>query len=96
MKPHGLLGDVARQLCWLFDGSIIGGFAMSLYLEQDTSQKDIDIVIPLDRWVQASKIIPQNAVLNRFGGVKFTDTNGVSVDCWADDIARVAFYSNKE
>ena len=49
MKSHELLGDTARQLCWLFDGSIIGGFAMALYLEQDTSQKDIDIVIPLDR-----------------------------------------------
>ena len=28
--------------------------------------------------------------------MKFIDSNGTSVDCWADDIAGVVFYSNKE
>lgn len=91
MKPHEKLGPIGRQLCWLFDAWIIGGGVDYISNENNSLKpKDIDIVIPLDRWVQASKLIPKFAQANSFGGFKFEDF-GLIVDVWADDIARLSF-----
>lgn len=94
MKAHAKLGPVARQLCMLFDGLVIGGGVRYLVNEDDTNKpKDIDIVIPIDRWVEASKIIPSHAVVNSFGGFKFQD-GPLEVDVWADDACRI-FWMNR-
>jgi len=102
MKVHALIGPVARQLCIVFDGVIIGSMAEKLFLGPEISAPgknnhvctgdDIDIVVPLDRWVQASKIIPHHARANAFGGFKFRD-GALELDVWADDVARVLFMS---
>ena len=94
VKPHEKLGSIGRQLCWLFDGLIIGSstsyFYPNLYPDDREKPKDIDIVIPLHLWTRACQIIPKNATVNRFGGFKFTDDNGIPVDVWTDDVAHIA------
>lgn len=47
--------------------------------------KDIDIVVPFDKWHLASSLIPKNAKPNSFGGWKFEE-DGIVVDIWPDSI----------
>lgn len=95
MKAHQKIGPVTRQLCTLFDAIIIGGGVA--YMADNTGKvkppKDIDVVVPIDRWVQASKLIPNGAIANSFGGFKFQD-GPLEVDVWADDALRI-FCCNK-
>ena len=100
LKPHQLLGPVARALCWTQGGVVIGGAAQYFYdvtvLSDDTSNlKGIDIVIPLDNWVTALKLIPISAVANSFGRFKFKD-GAYEVDVWPDDVFRVALESSSD
>lgn len=89
IKPHEVLGPISNQLCHLFNGVIIGGAAKAFYEGKTGMIKDIDIVIPLDKWNQASRLIPKGSISNSFGGFKFLDGN-YSTDVWTDDVARIA------
>lgn len=88
MKIHSKIGPISRQLCWLFDGCIIGSSVDYLVDRTTDIPKDLDIIIPLDNWIKASKLIPNKAIANSFGGFKFQDDKFI-VDVWADDAARV-------
>lgn len=93
-KAHHKLGTISTQLCWLFDGIIIGGGAE--YVSDDEFKgekpKDIDIIIPLHHWIKACKLIPKDAKVNSFGGFKFQDGE-FEVDVWADDAMQVLMES---
>lgn len=92
-KPYMDLPTVAKQMCFLFDGVVLGSSAEKLYKGYPLGPlDDIDIVIPFDQWTKACKIIPGNAKVNSFGGFKFED-GGISVDVWMDDVTRVLFMS---
>lgn len=85
MKVHEKLGPIARQLCWLFDAWIVGGSVPYLYELTEQKPKDIDIVVSLENWIVASKLIPEGAISNKFGGFKFQDGE-FEIDVWCDDI----------
>lgn len=91
-KPHLRMGPIAKNLCWLFDGVVVGSCINYLRGLTDAVPKDIDIIIPLDRWIKASKLIPIGAKANSFGGFKFRDGR-IVVDVWADDVVRVMYTS---
>lgn len=88
-KPHSVIGSVSRQLCWLFDGWIVGGAVDFISGKSSLYPKDIDIVIPIQNWINASKLIPTGSLSNSFGGFKFKDDNETSVDVWTDDICMI-------
>lgn len=92
-KPHRKIPDIVRQLCWLFDGWIVGG-AVDFITGKSTECNDIDIVIPITNWTKASKLIPAGSKANSFGGFKF-ESEGFSIDVWADDIGIVLVESHK-
>ena len=87
MKPHERMGDIARQICVLFDGWVVGGSANYIAGVTDDPPKDIDIVVPVVNWLKASKLVPKGTLSNSFGGFKIKDTNGMDVDFWPDDVA---------
>lgn len=95
IKPHEKLGPVSRQLCYIFGAWVIGSSIPWLrgYVGFD-KPKDIDIVVPLDKWVEAAKLIPEGSLSNKFGGFKFKDAD-LEVDVWADDIARLFMNNDK-
>lgn len=90
MKIHEKLPPIARVLCYAYDGYIIGSSIPYLLSQTDEKPKDIDIVIPFDNWVKATKTISiwSDAKINKLGGFKVVD-DGVIVDVWMDDVARV-------
>ena len=100
VKNHELMGPAGRQLCWVFNGIVIGSVATLVATQQgDLHRKDIpadiDIIIPLDQWPQACRLIPEKARANRFGGFKFSD-GGKSTDVWPEDALRAAIAAGCE
>lgn len=88
-KPHEKLGNVGRAFCYIFDAWIVGGGANYIAGKDLRVPKDIDILIPLNKWVEACKIIPKDSKINSFGGAKFIDSNGIIIDVWTDDLGAV-------
>ncbi len=95
IKEHAKLGPVGRKLCWMFNSWIVGGAVAYLSGESKIKPKDIDIIVPLDEWIEASKLIPEGATANRFGGFKFND-NGIDVNVWADEIGKLFLMAGKD
>lgn len=85
---------IVLQLCNMFDAVVVGSSAI-LFAEDREIQSprpDIDVIVPIDKWVMACKIIPQGARVNSFGGFAF-EAGGFKIDVWADDAARVLLKS---
>jgi hypothetical protein len=93
IKFHEKVGPKTIQLCFVFDGWIVGGSTDFLSGLSDIKPKDIDIVIPHDKWGQASKLL-FGATANSFGGFKIKDGE-YEIDVWMDDVARL-FTQNGE
>jgi hypothetical protein len=73
-----------REISMNYEGWIVAGSAKYLIgLEEKT--KDWDILIPWNRWGEASRIIPQGTVANHMGGFKFK-YNKEEIDLWPGDI----------
>ena len=95
-KTHNRMGDIGRQLCYLYDAWVVGsGVKFLTSVHHDAIPYDIDYVVPLDRWVEACKLIPSGSKTNSFGGAKFTDTNGITADVWAEDVVRILATAQK-
>lgn len=91
-KPFERLGPVSLQLCHLYDAMVVGSSARTLAHNLNEPLTDVDIVVPIDRWTLACKLIPRNATANVYGGFRFLDGE-TEVDVWADDAARVVLSS---
>lgn len=86
-----ILPATAKRLLICYDGWLLGSTAEKILAgKQPTS--DIDIMIPYGNWSQAVLLIPKNAVLNTFGGLKF-EIEGYVFDVWPDSIERLMSYS---
>lgn len=94
MKIHQKLPPTVFKLCTLYDAFIVGGAVPFLLGESDIMPRDIDVVISLDHWINASKLLSGlEAKANTFGGFKFLE-NGIEVDVFAGNVALiVATYS---
>ena len=88
MKTHEKLGPIGRQLCYNWDGWIVGGAVDYICGITNQPPKDIDIIISPFLWRHASLSFPSNSTLNRFGGVKFNDS-GIIIDCWPDEVGQL-------
>lgn len=75
-RPSGLTFLICKAGAYL-----TGGYARFL-LGIDETYNDIDIIVPPDKWYVISLLIPKNAQLNKHGGLKFKENNGVIVDIW--------------
>ncbi len=64
---------------------IVGSFAEHL---RDNSLKfnDYDLIVPPPNWCYVAPLIPKNAKLNSYGGIKFTDDKNNSIDIWPSSI----------
>lgn len=81
IKPHAMIGPVARRLCWIHSGVVLGSGALYLAGKVKEKPRDLDIVIPLGEWPTACLLIPEGAKANSFGGFKFKE-GVVEVDVW--------------
>lgn len=93
-KPHNRMGNIGRQLCFLYDAWVIGS-GVDYLRGNKLTPYDIDYVVPLDKWSEACKLIPTGSKTNSFGGAKFTDSNGITADVWAEDVARILATAQK-
>lgn len=60
---------------------IVGGLAKVL-LDKKESCNDYDLIVPPEKWYVVSLLISANAKINRHGGFKFKDTDGITIDIW--------------
>lgn len=51
----------------------------------NTTPRDIDVLVPLQNWQQASALIPKDAKVNSFGGWKCV-VDEIEVDVWPGDL----------
>ena len=93
-KPHNRIGNVGRQLCFLYDAWVVGS-GIDYLIGNNKIPYDIDYIVPLDRWIEACKLIPVDSKTNSFGGAKFTDSNGIVADVWAEDVVRILATAQK-
>jgi len=84
MKFHEKVGPLTIQLCFVFNGWIVGGSVDYLSGRSENIPRDIDIIIPLSEWPKASKILTAGKI-NSFGGVKIKDGD-FEVNVWPEDI----------
>lgn len=68
------------------DGWIVGGGAKYLLGISHEQPRDWDILIPLENWDQACKVIPLGSKTNSFGGIKIKQ-DGIEIDVWADSLS---------
>lgn len=61
---------------------MVGGAATILAQKLQDPFRDVDIVVPTHRWVDACKLIPERARANKYGGFVFRDGD-TDVDVWA-------------
>jgi len=88
LKPHEKLGPTARHLCYIYDAWIVGSSVNYIRGLNSNNPKDIDIVVPLSKWIIASKLIPEGAMANKFGGFKFEE-DGTIYDVWTDEVSNL-------
>ena len=69
--------NIVTKLTTLCDGWLVGSSAE----EDNDNPRDYDIFIPIDKWLEASNYIPQDAKINRMGGFKVI-SDGKEVDIW--------------
>lgn len=60
---------------------IVGSYADYL-IGKGKTFKDYDLIVPPNKWFVVALLIPKNAKLNSFGGWKFKDSVGNSIDVW--------------
>ncbi len=68
---------IVTKLTTLCNGWLVGSSADI----NNENPKDYDVFIPIDKWLEASNYIPQDAKINRMGGFKVL-CEGVEVDIW--------------
>lgn len=91
MKPKlkyarvALLPPLVRAVCYNNDAWVVGSGA--LYLTGGAPPRDWDLVVPLDQWCAACKVIPKGSVTNSHGGARIV-TDWMTVDVWCGDVAR--------
>lgn len=64
---------------------IVGSYANHL-INKGGEFKDYDLIVPPNKWCTVSLLIPKTAKLNNYGGLKFTDSEGNSIDIWPSSI----------
>lgn len=58
MKFHQKVGPITMQLCYLFNGWVFGEGADYLSIDDyDKIPSEINIVVPHDKWIPASKLL---------------------------------------
>jgi len=75
------LPELVCKLTYVCDAWIIGSAADP----DKTDPRDYDLVVPYNKWKEASSLIPSDARRNTFGGWKCI-SEGKEVDVWPDDI----------
>ena len=76
------------QLSWAYDGWVVGSGARYLLGLTETC-RDFDVLIPYEKWDQASLLLPNHARPNTFGGWKVcVDEQQTSVDVWPHSLER--------
>ena len=66
---------IVTKLTTLCDAWIIGSAVV------EENPRDYDVFVPIDKWLEASNYIPQNAKINRLGGFKMV-CEGKEIDVW--------------
>lgn len=80
MKEKELLPRIVYQMC-VHGALIVGSYAKKLMGEVEASG-DYDLIVPYDKWQTVSLLIPKDAKLNNFGGLRFEDKHGNEIDVW--------------
>jgi hypothetical protein len=78
--PHSIRSFVGLH------GWIVGGGARYLLGLEKEEPRDWDILIPLEYWDQACKLVPRGSKTNSFGGIKL-NTDGLEIDLWGDSLS---------
>lgn len=96
IKPFLKLPRTARQICWLYNGIVVGGAVNWLIEETFDEPRDIDIVVPIDEWQRANKLLigAESVEINALGGIFFVDIHmetgkSFGVDIWPEDTMRM-------
>lgn len=84
MKKKEILPRIVYQMC-VNGALIVGSYAKHLMGEVDKCN-DYDLIVPHEKWRFVSLLIPQDAKLNKFGGLRFKDEKGNEIDVWQGDL----------
>jgi len=68
---------IVTKLTTLCDGWLVGSSADL----ENNNPRDYDVFIPINKWLEASNYIPQDAKINSMGGFKVICEN-IEVDVW--------------
>ena len=68
---------IVTKLTTLCDAWLVGSSADL----NNKSPRDFDIFVPIDKWLEASNYIPQDAKINSLGGFKVI-CESIEVDIW--------------
>lgn len=70
-------------LCYGHDAWIVGGAA------RQEDPRDYDVIVSFEEWKGAAFLIPPDAKPNTFGGFKCPTPEGIEVDVWPSDLAKM-------
>ena len=73
--------ELVTKLTTMCSAWIVGSAANEL----NENPRDYDIYIPMKYWMEASMLIPKDAVINRMGGFK-CKSEGIEIDVWTGDM----------
>lgn len=73
------LPAIVYQMC-VHGALIVGSYAKQL-IGEDIDCNDFDLLIPYEKWQVVSLLIPSDAVLNKFGGWRFSIGKD-EIDVW--------------
>ena len=79
-----MLPRVVYQMC--VHGALIVGSQAKRLMGEDLASNDWDLIVPHGKWQVVSLLIPQDAKLNKFGGLRFKDDKDNEIDVWQGDV----------
>lgn len=67
-------------------GYLVGSAVQWVLYGGRSTPRDYDIIIPLHKWHDASRLIPPGSVANSFGGFKLQLDGELVIDVWGEDV----------
>lgn len=74
-----VLPELVCKLCYSHGAWIVGGACVS------DEPRDWDVCVPLTRWKEACMLLPRDARVNAFGGLKAV-SEGQTIDVWPAEL----------
>lgn len=81
------LPGIVYRYCVL--GAYIVG-SQAKYIAGDIEEpegSDWDLLVPYDKWQIIAMMLPSNAGINKFGGIRF-EADGVEIDIWPSSVEK--------